>query len=170
MKKVFGVVGWSGSGKTDVVCRLINYYRNKHLCVSSIKHSHHNFEIDKKGKDSFKQMVSGSNEVVIYNEKKWAMVSSVQKKNIKLEEILEKFSKKTDIIIVEGLKTSKLPKVEVFYSKIKKPLLFPNDKSIKGIIFDKKINELDLCKIPKFEFNDTKRIADFITNYLRNKK
>ena len=80
MTKVFGIVGWSGSGKTDIVCRLIDYYRKKNICVSSVKHTHHNFDIDKKGKDSFKQMISGSNEVVIYNEKKWAMVSALQKK------------------------------------------------------------------------------------------
>tara|TARA_B100000989_G_scaffold48161_1_gene31408 strand:- start:1650 stop:2162 length:513 start_codon:yes stop_codon:yes gene_type:complete len=170
MTKVFGIVGWSGSGKTDIVCRLIDYYRKKNICVSSVKHTHHNFDIDKKGKDSFKQMISGSNEVVIYNEKKWAMVSALQKKKIKLEEILDKFSKKTEIILVEGLKTSKFPKIEVYYSKIKKPLLFPNDKNIKAVVSDKITKDLDSCKIPKLEFCNTKTIGDFIINYFRNEK
>lgn len=170
MTKVFGIVGWSGSGKTDIACRLINYYRKKNMCVSSVKHSHHDFDIDKQGKDSFKQMIAGSNEVVIYNERKWAMVSSLQPKKIKLDEILGKFSKNTDIILVEGLKTSKLPKIEVYYSKIKKPLLFPNDKNIMAIVSDKITKDLDAYKIPKFEFSNTKRIADFIINYFRNEK
>tara|TARA_B100000941_G_C28430824_1_gene514119 strand:+ start:348 stop:860 length:513 start_codon:yes stop_codon:yes gene_type:complete len=170
MTKVFGIVGWSGSGKTDIVCRLIDYYRKKNLCVSSVKHTHHNFDIDKQGKDSFKQMISGSNEVVIYNENKWAMVSSLQQNKIKLEEILGKFSKKTDLILVEGLKNSKLPKIEIYYSKIKKPPLFPNDKNIKAVVSDKITKDLDSYKIPKLEFRNTKTIGDFIINYFRNEK
>ena len=121
MTKVFGIVGWSGSGKTDIVCRLIDYYRKKNICVSSVKHT-------------------------------------------------DKFSKKTEIILVEGLKTSKFPKIEVYYSKIKKPLLFPNDKNIKAVVSDKITKDLDSCKIPKLEFCNTKTIGDFIINYFRNEK
>ena len=68
MKNIFGIVGWSGSGKTHLICRIIQYFNNKKLNVCSIKHSHHNFEIDKKGKDSHKHLTSGSKEVVIYND------------------------------------------------------------------------------------------------------
>ena len=66
MKNVFGIVGWSGSGKTHLICRIIKYLNNKKLNISSIKHSHHNFEVDKKGKDSYEHLRSGSKEVVIY--------------------------------------------------------------------------------------------------------
>ena len=48
MKKIFGIVGWSGSGKTDLVCRLIKLLKKSNISVGSIKHTHHNFEIDKK--------------------------------------------------------------------------------------------------------------------------
>ena len=75
MTKVFGIVGWSGSGKTELVTRLIKYFCKKRILVSSIKHTHHKFDIDKEGKDSFKHIQSGSNEVVIYNENKWALIS-----------------------------------------------------------------------------------------------
>ena len=53
MKNVFGIVGWSGSGKTHLICRIIKYFDKKKINICSIKHSHHNFEIDKKGKDSY---------------------------------------------------------------------------------------------------------------------
>ena len=82
MKKIFGIVGWSGSGKTDLICRLIEAFRKKNFSVGSIKHTHHNFEIDKKGKDSFKHISSGSEEVILYNEKKYAMVSNFLKEKI----------------------------------------------------------------------------------------
>ena len=70
MRKVFGIVGWSGSGKTDLTTRVISFYSKRKINVSSIKHSHHTFDIDKKGKDSFKHLNAGSNEVILYNEKK----------------------------------------------------------------------------------------------------
>ena len=81
MTKIFGIIGWSGSGKTDIVCRVIKYLKKKNVCVSSIKHTHHDFQVDKPGKDSYEQLSAGSNEVLIYSEKKWALVSSLQTKN-----------------------------------------------------------------------------------------
>ena len=81
MRNIFGIVGWSGSGKTHLICRIIEYFHKKKLNVCSIKHSHHNFEIDKKGKDSYEHLKSGSNEVVIYNEYKFAMITKKKKKN-----------------------------------------------------------------------------------------
>ena len=75
MRNIFGIVGWSGSGKTHLICRIIKYFDNKKLNICSIKHSHHNFEVDKKGKDSYEHLRSGSKEVVIYNEYKFAMIN-----------------------------------------------------------------------------------------------
>ena len=70
MKNIFGIVGWSGSGKTDLVTRLINFFVLNSLVVSSVKHTHHQFEIDKEGKDSFKHINAGANEVIIFSKKK----------------------------------------------------------------------------------------------------
>ena len=168
MAKIFGIIGWSGSGKTDVVCRVIKYLKKKKVCVSSIKHTHHDFQIDKPGKDSFKQLNSGSNEVIIYSEKKWAMVSSLQIQEIKLSDIITKFSNQTEIIILEGMKFSKIPKIEVYRSSLNKPLLCRNDKYIKAIIYDKLNPEFSNYKIPKFSFNDTKGIGEFILNFTKN--
>ena len=55
MKKVFGIVGWSGSGKTDLTTRIISFLVKKKILVSSVKHSHHNFEIDKNIHELHKQ-------------------------------------------------------------------------------------------------------------------
>ena len=67
MKKAYGIIGWSGSGKTNLTCRIISHFTKKKIKVASIKHSHHNFQVDKEGKDSFKHAKAGSNEVIIYN-------------------------------------------------------------------------------------------------------
>ena len=100
MKNIFGIVGWSGSGKTDLVTRLINFFVLNSLVVSSVKHTHHEFEIDKKGKDSFKHINAGSSEVIIFSKKKWAMVSKLYEQDIKFEEILNRFNPKTNINLV----------------------------------------------------------------------
>ena len=104
---ILGIVGWSGSGKTDLVCRIIKKLSQK-ILVASIKHSHHNFNVDKKGKDSFKHIQAGSQEVILFNEYKFAMITQKKKKRISFDEVINKFSKNTDIILVEGMKNSPL--------------------------------------------------------------
>lgn len=168
MKKVFGIVGWSGSGKTDLTTRIIKLFVEMNIIVSSLKHSHHDFEIDKKGKDSHKHIQSGSNEVIIYNERKWALISKKQEKKHNIEEIINKFNKLTDIIIIEGLKYGNFAKLEVIRSSIDKPFIFKNDKNIKGIVIDKEIPNLK-TSLPVFNFSDTKKIGSFILNYFKSK-
>ena len=168
MKKVFGIVGWSGSGKTDLTTRVISFYFKKKINVSSIKHSHHAFEIDKEGKDSYKHLSAGSNEVILYNEKKWALISSLQKTNTNIENILDKFEKKDQLILIEGLKYSDFPKIEVIRSSIKKPFIHKKDKNIKAIVVDKEIPELKDTHLPIFTFSETEKISNFILEYFKN--
>ena len=167
MKKVFGIVGWSGSGKTDLVTRVIKLFVKKGILVSSLKHSHHNFEVDKKGKDTYEHIRSGANEVIIYNEKKWALMSKKQEKQHDIKEILDKFDKLTEIIIIEGLKYGNFSKLEVIRSTINKPFIFRNDRNIKGLVVDKEIPDLK-TSLPIFKFSDTKTIGSFILNYFKN--
>ena len=82
----------------------------KKILVASLKHTHHNFQIDKEGKDSDKHLKSGANEVMIYNEKRWALFSAPQKNKTKIETVLEKFENDTEFVIIEGLKFSKFPR------------------------------------------------------------
>ena len=167
MKNIFGIVGWSGSGKTDLVTRLINFFVLNSLVVSSVKHTHHQFQIDREGKDSFKHINAGSSEVIIFSKKKWAMISKLHEQDIKFEEILNRFNPKTNIILVEGLKYSNFPKIEVIRSKLNKPLLFKNDKNIKAIVYDKRFDGLENVNKPYFMFNETKKIGNFIKNYFK---
>jgi len=113
MKNIFGIVGWSGSGKTHLICRIIKYFDKKRLNVCSIKHSHHNFEVDKKGKDSYEHLKSGSKEVVIYNEYKFAMITAKKKKKIDLKDVIKKFSPETEKILIKGLKKGQTKKIKV---------------------------------------------------------
>ena len=170
MKNVFGIVGWSGSGKTHLICRIIKYLNNKKLNISSIKHSHHNFEVDKKGKDSYEHLRSGSKEVVIYNEYKFAMITKKKNKQINLKDIINKFSSDTDIILIEGLKKGPTKKIEVFKDSIKKPLLCLNDNNIKALVFDKISPKISQISLPKFHIDETIKISSFILKEIENEK
>ena len=166
---ILGIVGWSGSGKTDLVCRIIKKLSQK-ILVASIKHSHHNFNVDKKGKDSFKHIQAGSQEVILFNEYKFAMITQKKKKKISFNEVINKFSKNTDIILVEGMKNSPLKKIEVFRSELKKPFLYKNDKNIIAIVADKIDKRISNINLPVFNFNETQRICNFILKEVKNSK
>ena len=167
MNKLFGIIGWSGSGKTDLICRLISSYKKKKITIGSIKHSHHNFEIDKKGKDSFNHILSGSEEVIIYNERKYALISNKLNKKIEFNEVIKKFSKNIDLILVEGLKGLNINKIEVYRTKLNKSLLFKNDKNVKAIVCDKPNKEIIKSGLPIFEFSQTEKIQDFISKKVK---
>ena len=66
MTYVIGISGWSGSGKTRLITKLIKYFVNDHnLRVCTLKHAHSSFRLDKKGKDSYKFMTSGAVQVQV---------------------------------------------------------------------------------------------------------
>ena len=162
MNNLFGIVGWSGRGKTDLICRIIKNLTKKKFRICSVKHSHHNFQIDKEGKDSFKHLQSGSKEVLIFNEYKFAMISKKRKEKILFKDVVKKFSKNVDIILVEGMKYSTINKIEVYRTTINKPLLCLKDKNIKALVYDKVSQEIEKLDLPMFQFKETSKISSFI--------
>ena len=112
-KCVFGLAGFSNSGKTTLSISLIKIFRQKGFSVGSIKHAHHNFEIDKPGKDSWRHREAGSQEVIVSSSKRIAHMIEHEKYNdVELNELLL-LQKRKDIILVEGFKKNYLPKLEV---------------------------------------------------------
>ena len=168
MKKVFGFYGWSGSGKTDLICRIITYLTKKGLVVSTIKHTHHNFKIDQKGKDSFKHRSSGAREVLLGGKNNWALIHSGPKESeFRLNYLIKKISKETDFIIVEGFKNECIPKIEVYNSQLGKEIIGSNDPEMKAVVYDKIDDNIKGILLPKFDFTNTKDISNFIINYFK---
>ena len=156
---VIGIVGWKNSGKTRLVQELIKYFVTKKLKVGTIKHAHHNFDIDHQGTDSFKHRKSGSSEVIISSSKRWAKITELKDSKEKtLFELIEDLNK-PDIVIVEGFKNENHLKIEI----IKEPIdpskfLFPHLENIIGIVSDTKIE----TSINQFKKNE----IDIICNYI----
>ena len=96
------------------------------------------------------------------------MISSLQKKDTSINNILDKFEKRDQLILIEGLKYSSFPKIEVIRSTIKKPYIYKKDKNIKAIVVDQEIPELKKSNLPIFIFSETERISNFILEYFEN--
>ena len=109
--KIFGFVGWSGSGKTRLIVKLLPILIERGYTVSTIKHAHHNFDIDKPGKDSFEHRKAGASEVMIASEKRWALMREHRGAIEPNPVTLIAKMKPVDIILIEGFKKYKHPKI-----------------------------------------------------------
>ena len=155
---VFGIAGWSNSGKTTLIERLLPVFAARGLCVSVVKHAHQKFDIDRPGKDSFRFREAGSHEVLISSPARWALMREhhgVDEPG--LPELLSHLSP-CDLVLVEGFKRDPMPKLEVHRPALGKTLLSPDDPHIAAIVSDVAV----ATGLPQFRPDDIERIADFI--------
>ena len=134
--KVIGLAGWSGAGKTTLLARVIPHLREQGLRVSVIKHAHHKFDVDTPGKDSWRHREAGAEEVLVSSGMRWALMHELRGAHEpRLPELLAKLSR-VDLVIVEGYKSEPHRKIEVYRASNGKPLLFPGDAAIAGVVSD----------------------------------
>lgn len=156
---VIGIVGWKNSGKTRLIKELIKYFSSKKYKVATIKHAHHNFEIDKVGTDSFVHRKSGASEVLISSSKRWAKINEISNRNeLKLNDLLQKIEN-SEIVLVEGFKKENHKKIEVVRtSETKKKPLYSSLKNVIALVSNEKLN----INIPIFKDSEFEKIANFI--------
>jgi molybdopterin-guanine dinucleotide biosynthesis adapter protein len=162
---VFGISGWKNSGKTGLTVRLVTELTARGYRVSTIKHAHHDFDIDKPGADSFRHREAGAEEVTIVSGTRFAIMHELRgAAEPTLAEILARISP-CDLVLVEGYKREAIPKIELrrLESKSREPLA-PNDPHIVAIAAD---HEVEDAALPVFNLDDTTAIADFIIEKTR---
>ena len=158
--KVIGVVGWKDTGKTTLIEKLIREFNQRNLTISTIKHSHHNFSVDRQGTDSFRHFNAGAKETILASDAKWIKFSTQICEHESNLSYLIKQIVPVDIVIVEGFKVSGHKKVEVVNSISEKKPLYETDKSICGLIFNK--HKIQNISLPQFERDQVHKICDFI--------
>lgn len=157
MSKVINIVGdKSNVGKTFVMEGIIKELKRRGLSVATIKHDIHGFDIDKKGKDTYKHREAGSETVIISSPKRFALIKEV-KEEIPLEKIIN-LVKDKDVILVEGYKKSTLRKIEVYKKGFSDRIISPKEKLI-AIASDEDLNFEDILVVKKDDF---KKIVDLI--------
>ncbi|TQV84700.1 molybdopterin-guanine dinucleotide biosynthesis protein B [Exilibacterium tricleocarpae] len=164
--KVFGITGWKNSGKTTLVADLVTRFRQRGLSVSTVKHAHHNFDIDKPGTDSYKHRQAGAKEVLISSANRWALMhETVGDREPELEALLARLSP-VDLVLVEGFKRSDHPKLQVIRAGNNTEPLPASAQPLVAIVSDGDLNPSDYnCKGPLLPLEDTQKIADFILAY-----
>ena len=134
--RVIGFAGWSGAGKTTLIVRLIPELNRRGFSVSTIKHAHHNFDLDQPGKDSYEHRLAGAEEVLVASANRVALMRELRgAPEPTLAELL-RLLKPVDLVLIEGFKRDPLPKIEVFRVANNKPPLYPEDPNIVALIGD----------------------------------
>lgn len=160
--KIYGVTGWKNAGKTGLMERLVAEFTERGFSVSTIKHAHHSFDVDHPGKDSHRHRVAGAQEVFLASRNRWALMSELRDRaEPPLSELLTKLSP-VDLVLVEGYKRDRHPKIEAFRGETGNDLIAPQDDTIRAVASDT-VLELDR---PVYDLNDTGAIADFIQSEL----
>jgi molybdopterin-guanine dinucleotide biosynthesis protein B len=134
--KIIGFTGWSGSGKTQLIVKLIPLAVARGLSVSTIKHAHHAFDIDRPGKDSHSHRVAGASEVLISSGRRFALIHELRNSEEWTLAQLIGLIAPVDLLFVEGFKRDPHPKIEVFRTDNGKPPLFPENPTIRAIAAD----------------------------------
>jgi len=159
---MIGLAGWSGSGKTTLLANVIPRIVARGLTVSTVKHAHHSFDIDRPGKDSHTHRMAGATEVVVGSLRRWAIVHELREApEATLTMLVAKMSP-VDLILVEGYKGGSHPKLEVYRAEVGKPLLHPGDPAIVAIASDAPIPGI---RVPRVDLNDVEAIVDTLLRH-----
>lgn len=156
--RVFGLAGWSGSGKTTLLIRLIPELIGRGVTLSTIKHAHHEFDIDKPGKDSWLHRQAGASEVMVASSRRFALMHELRDApEPSLDELAARMTP-VDLLLVEGFKAHAHKKLEVHRPSVGKPFLYPGDPHIVAVASDEAIT----VPLPVLPLADVARIADLI--------
>ncbi|WP_439596870.1 molybdopterin-guanine dinucleotide biosynthesis protein B [Falsiroseomonas sp.] len=157
--RLIGLAGWSGSGKTTLLSRLIPELGARGVAVSTVKHAHHHFDVDRPGKDSFAHREAGARQVLVSSARRWALMTELRgAAEPPLTELLARLDP-VDLVIVEGFKRDPHPKIEVFRTANAKPWLHPEDAAIIGIAADV---TPPATTLPHLHLDDVAGIADLV--------
>lgn len=157
--KIFGLAGWSGSGKTTLMVKLLVELTARGYKVSTMKHAHHSFDVDKPGKDSYEHREAGATEVLVSSAQRWALMHEHRgAPEPSVKELIPHMTP-VDLLLIEGFKKEDHPKLEIHRPSVGKPLLQPEDARIVAVASD---SELEGLPVPRLDLNDVAAIADFI--------
>ncbi|GHX82581.1 bifunctional molybdopterin-guanine dinucleotide biosynthesis adaptor protein MobB/molybdopterin molybdotransferase MoeA [Vibrio cholerae] len=160
---LLGFAAYSGTGKTTLLEALLPKLTAAGLRIGLLKHAHHDFDVDKPGKDSYRLRKAGASQMLIASRNRHALMTETPDAEAEFAYLLTRFdAEKLDVILVEGCKNIAFPKIELHREEVGKPWLYPHDENIIAIAADETV-ETDL---PQMHINDLDAIADFVLDYV----
>ncbi|EGR3000739.1 bifunctional molybdopterin-guanine dinucleotide biosynthesis adaptor protein MobB/molybdopterin molybdotransferase MoeA [Vibrio parahaemolyticus] len=165
---ILGFAAYSGTGKTTLLEALLPKLTEAGLRIGMLKHAHHNFDVDKPGKDSYRLRKAGASQMLIASRNRFALMTETPEAEAEFEYLLTCFDEdKLDVVLVEGCKNIAFPKIELHREEVGKPWLYPHDDNIIAIASDSA--ELD-SELPQMNINDLDAIAQFVLQYVQDAK
>jgi molybdopterin-guanine dinucleotide biosynthesis protein B len=157
--RILGIVGWSGSGKTTLITRLIPLLVSRGLRIATLKHAHHAFDVDQPGKDSYEHRKAGAGEVIVSSSRRWVQMHEIgEGSEAPLPQLLRRLSP-CDLILIEGYKNERHPKLEVFRDAVGKAPLYPEDRHIVAIASYPVISGIRLAVV---DLNDIEAVGNAV--------
>jgi len=161
--RVLGISGWSGAGKTTLLTKLIPELARRGLSVATLKHAHHAFDVDQPGKDSYEHRKAGARQVLISSERRWVLMhENAGAPEPRLAELLRRLSP-CDLVLIEGFKKERHPKLEIYRASVGKPPLHPDDPRVIAVASDGSVEG----PLPRLDLDDVQGIADFVVAHAR---
>ncbi len=165
---ILGFAAYSGTGKTTLLEALLPKLTEAGLRIGMLKHAHHNFDVDKPSKDSYRLRKAGASQMLIASRNRFALMTETPEAEAEFEYLLTRFDEDMlDVVLVEGCKNIAFPKIELHREEVGKPWLYPNDENIIAIASDG--GELD-SELPQMNINDLEAIAQFVIQYVQDAK
>ncbi len=165
-KPVLGFAAYSGTGKTTLLVQLLPMLKKRGMRIAMIKHAHHDFDIDKPGKDSYELRKAGADQMLIVSDKRWALMTEIRENDaLQLEDLIGKLNMdECDLILVEGFRHLPFSKIELHRPSLGKDLICQEDDYVIALASDENVSVNDL---PLLDLNKPQDIADYICNWLR---
>jgi len=161
--KIIGFIGYSNTGKTTLIEKLIPLFTARGHRVSTVKNAHHGFDMDRPGKDSYRYREAGSQQVLIATSERWALLTETQGRAAPLDSLIAQLDP-CDLVLVEGFKSEgQFPRIEVRRTTNAEPPIFPRDPNVIAIAADHAID----TALPVLDLNDAAKIAAFIVERLQ---
>lgn len=156
--KLYGVTGWKNAGKTTLMERLVTEITGRGLRVSTVKHAHHDTDVDQPGRDSFRHRQAGASQVMLASPRRWALMTELRDApEPSLEDLLPRLDP-VDLVLVEGYKRAPHPKIEAWRAINRKPPLATKNDTIRAIAADGPLE----TGLPVLDLDDVVAVADFI--------
>ncbi|MGY6037853.1 molybdopterin-guanine dinucleotide biosynthesis protein B [Aeromonas sp. AE23HZ002T15] len=156
---LLGFVAWSGTGKTTLLEQLIPRLRERGLRLGVLKHTHHQFDMDKPGKDSYRLRQAGASQVMAASSLRHALIRETPDGEPPFAELLASFDwSRLDLLLIEGFKHEHFPKIELHRAAIGRPLMFPTDPDVIALVSDDPLT----TALPRFGFAALSPLCDFI--------
>ncbi|HCI8582225.1 TPA: molybdopterin-guanine dinucleotide biosynthesis protein B [Enterobacter cloacae] len=164
MTPVLAIAAWSGTGKTTLLKKLIPALCARGIRPGLIKHTHHNMDVDKPGKDSYELRKAGAAQTMVASRERWALMTETpDEAPLDLVYLVSRMDHSTlDLVLVEGFKHEAVAKILLFRSDAGHDVSeLTLDEHVIAVASDVALD----VEVPVLDLNDEDKIAEFIVGW-----